>query len=172
MTKQLLLLLQLVVLLSLGGCCDWFKKNTTAAKSESAQAEAESALMPNITSEEHFAKLLSETNKVLVLKIDAPWCSACKFLHPLLIEAAKQAPELVFARLNIDQLANIAQQHNVVGIPTLLFFKDGKEIQNSRIEGAEVKDSNELLEKIRTSAKRADIPGETIPASETAAPQG
>lgn len=169
-SKYLLLFLNGIALLSLSGCCDrWKSTQSSTEKEAAALAQADSVLLPEISSEEHFTTLIREAGNVVAVKIDAPWCAACKYLHPLLVQTAKQMPEITFARLNIDQLSNIAKQYNVVGIPTILFFKQGKEISHSRIEGAEAKNVDELVAQIKKSVALAQTAvAETVAQVETA----
>ena len=166
MNFQRALLLHATVLISFSGCWNNSKKETApAAGNSSAQsstteqakisAEEESKLIMHITTEQQFEDVIKNSEKVTIIKLDAPWCSACKYLHPLLVDAAKKAPEFAVARVNIDQLAKIGQQYKIVGIPTLLFFKDGKEIADSRLAGPDATTGDELLTMIRSAVKKA-----------------
>ncbi|MCL2493644.1 MAG: thioredoxin [Clostridiales bacterium] len=56
----------------------------------------------------------------------ADWCGPCKMLEPVIDEAASvYEGKVTFARLNVDDNQSIAAANKVLGIPTLLFFKDG-----------------------------------------------
>ena len=153
MTKRLLLL-PIAMMFTLSGCWWNSKKTAPADQSNEAaladQAKAEALVITQITTEQQFSTLLKESTKLIVVKVDAPWCSACKDLHPHFVEAATKGTEFTFTRINVDIVPSIAQQYEVVGIPTMLFIKNGKEISNSRIEGAEIKNGDELLAKIKS----------------------
>ena len=89
------------------------------------------------------------------MEFEANWCSACKHLHPLIVQAAQKLPDLVFAKVNIDTLAKVGQQYKILGVPSLLFFKDGKELSDSRLVGPEAATVDELLLEIDKYLKKS-----------------
>ena len=57
----------------------------------------------------------------------APWCGPCKALEPTVEEISNEYEgKLKVVKVNIDENPNIAAQYQVMSIPTLLIFKDGK----------------------------------------------
>jgi thioredoxin 2 len=65
----------------------------------------------------------------------APWCGPCKWVSPAVAEQAqKRAGELKVIKLDIDTAAEIAGRYEIQGIPTLMFARDGEEID--RLVGA------------------------------------
>ena len=63
----------------------------------------------------------------VVIDLWAPWCGPCKALTPILESvAAEYDGKIKAVKLNIDESPAIAAQYQVMSIPTLLFFKDGK----------------------------------------------
>ena len=65
----------------------------------------------------------------------APWCGPCKSFAPIFENAAAVLePRLRFAKLNTEDVPSIAQRWNIRSIPTLILFKQGKEVQ--RVSGA------------------------------------
>ncbi|MBI9067786.1 MAG: thioredoxin [Salinivirgaceae bacterium] len=92
--------------------------------------------MPNAASHEKI-KILSSKNfklqtaKGLVL-VDfwAPWCGPCKMMTPVLNEMAEQDSHTVtIAKVNVDNQQQLAQKFKIRSIPTMMLFKDGKEIK-------------------------------------------
>ena len=70
------------------------------------------------------------TGKGLVL-VDfwAAWCGPCKMLSPIINEVAEEAGDsATIAKLNVDHNQEIAGRFKVRSIPTVILFKDGKEI--------------------------------------------
>lgn len=65
----------------------------------------------------------------------AAWCGPCQTIAPIVEELAVEYDgQLKVAKLDTDQNKEIPSQYQVMGIPTLLFFKEGKPID--RIVGA------------------------------------
>ncbi|MFA5057858.1 MAG: thioredoxin [Opitutaceae bacterium] len=57
----------------------------------------------------------------------APWCGPCKMLAPILEElAAELAGKLTIYKVNTDESGELAAQHGIRAIPTLLLFKGGQ----------------------------------------------
>ena len=57
----------------------------------------------------------------------ATWCGPCKIVAPVVEELAKEYEgKVTFAKLNTDENPAIASRYSIRGIPTLMFFKDGK----------------------------------------------
>jgi len=62
----------------------------------------------------------------------APWCGPCQQFAPIFEQAATQfEPQIRLAKLNTEAVPSIAQRWNIRSIPTLILFKDGKEIQRA-----------------------------------------
>ncbi|MGA1822376.1 MAG: thioredoxin [Thermoplasmatota archaeon] len=74
----------------------------------------------------------------------APWCAPCKMIGPIIESMAKEyAGKVVFAKINVDQNPGIAGALNVMGIPTMMMFKNGKLVQ--RVSGALPRSSLEQM---------------------------
>ena len=82
----------------------------------------------------------NEINKGLVL-VDfwAPWCGPCRRIAPILEEVASEMSSSVkICKLNVDEQQKYAQQFSIQGIPTMILFKNGKEVK--RIVGLQSKE--------------------------------
>ncbi len=65
----------------------------------------------------------------------AAWCGPCKMIAPTIEELAEEYKgQMKVCKLNTDESPEIASQHQIMGIPSLLFFKEGKVID--KIVGA------------------------------------
>lgn len=65
----------------------------------------------------------------------APWCGPCKSFAPVFEQAAGiLEPKIRLAKLNTEVVPSIAQRWGIRSIPTLILFKQGKEVQ--RMSGA------------------------------------
>lgn len=59
----------------------------------------------------------------------ADWCGPCRMLTPVLEEVAKDvAGKAKIAKIDIDKAQKTASTYQVTSIPTLILFKDGKEV--------------------------------------------
>jgi thioredoxin 1 len=60
----------------------------------------------------------------------APWCGPCRMQAPILEKlAAKVAGTARIGKLNVDDHGDVAAWFGIRGIPTMILFKDGKEVQ-------------------------------------------
>jgi thioredoxin 1 len=59
----------------------------------------------------------------------APWCGPCKMLAPLLEQLAGEfAGKVKFAKLNVDDAPGLSGRYRITGVPTLMLFRDGRNI--------------------------------------------
>jgi len=59
----------------------------------------------------------------------ASWCAPCRIISPTVEDLSKEyAGKMKFLKLNTDESPDIASKYNIMGIPTLMFFKDGNKI--------------------------------------------
>tara|TARA_B110000003_G_C16600732_1_gene515517 strand:+ start:276 stop:593 length:318 start_codon:yes stop_codon:yes gene_type:complete len=75
---------------------------------------------------ESFEKVTSSKDKTLIIDFWAPWCGPCKALTPVLEELSSDMSDSVEVyKVNVDDNTELAQEHGVQSIPTLLVFKKG-----------------------------------------------
>lgn len=80
-------------------------------------------------SSENFAELRQNT-PLLVVDFWATWCGPCLRLAPILEEvAASMKGEVVIGKCDVDENRALAQSFGIRSIPTLIFFKDGKKVE-------------------------------------------
>ena len=77
--------------------------------------------------------------KLVLVDFWAEWCAPCRMMAPILNDVANELPDgKLVGKLNIETYQSMAQKFNVRSIPTLILFKDGKEVD--RFVGVKTKD--------------------------------
>ena len=85
--------------------------------------------LPNSTIQITDADFDTSVNKYGTLVVDcwAPWCGPCRMVGPVIEELAKDYQgKIVFGKLNVDENRMISAKYQIMSIPTLLIFKNGK----------------------------------------------
>lgn len=94
-------------------------------------ARADSTNLVHLSQAKFDAQVLKARGPVLV-DFYAPWCGPCQTLAPTIAKLADDyAGRVEVAKLNVDDAPEISQKFGVEGIPTLLFFKDGKVVDTT-----------------------------------------
>lgn len=92
---------------------------------------------------EHFndasAREAIQSGKPVVIDFWATWCGPCKMLGPTIEELADELEgKVVVGKVDVDENRDLAGEFGVMSIPTVIFFKDGKEI--TRLVGVQSKE--------------------------------
>lgn len=78
-------------------------------------------------------------NRLAVVECWATWCVPCKRLDPIVDDLANELRgQVAFAKLNADENPKSASKYGVLGLPTILVFKDGQRV--GQISGVKPKD--------------------------------
>ena len=81
-------------------------------------------------SDAEFEQTVLKSDKPVMLDFWAEWCQPCKMLTPTVEELACDFEgQILVGKLNVDDNPNTATTYGIRGIPTLLFLKDGKVVQ-------------------------------------------
>lgn len=84
---------------------------------------------PIHVTEDSFDQDVLKAAQPVVVDFWADWCAPCRMVAPVLEELAReQEGKLTVAKLDVDEHPGIAQRFHVAGIPTLILFKDGREV--------------------------------------------
>lgn len=90
--------------------------------------------------DENFESEVMESDLPVMLDMWAPWCGPCQMVTPIVEELADEYEGSVkIGKLNVDDNPATAGEFGVTSIPSVLFFKDGEELKDQRIIGAQSK---------------------------------
>ncbi len=113
-------------------------------------------MKPIILSDATFESQVVESERLVLVDFWASWCIPCKMIAPVIDKVADQYEgELQVGKLNIDENPATAVAYGITGIPTLLFFKDGRVIDRvtGLISQAQLEDRiGNLLSKMKVYA--------------------
>ena len=77
----------------------------------------------------NFDRLIGRENIPVVVDFWAPWCGPCRIMGPNFAQVCgEMEPSLRFAKLNTEEVPIVAARYDIRSIPTLILFKDGREI--------------------------------------------
>jgi len=72
-------------------------------------------------------KKIIEGNPVVLVDFFATWCGPCKMLMPVVDDLSKDLGATVeVVKIDVDKFPELAESENILSVPSLLFFKDGK----------------------------------------------
>ncbi len=73
-----------------------------------------------------FKEKIKEGN--VLVDFYADWCAPCRMIGPVLEQVAKENDDILVVKVNVDENQALAVEYGVRGIPSLLLFKDGKQV--------------------------------------------
>jgi thioredoxin 1 len=111
--------------------------------------EEENEMSEKVTdvNDSSFEKEVLQSDKLMLVDFWAEWCAPCRMLAPTIEAIAEQFIESArVVKLNVDDNTSTAQRYGIKGIPTLILFSAGKEVE--RVVGATSKESiSRMIEK-------------------------
>ena len=90
---------------------------------------------PVEVTESDFDTVVLRSGLPVLVDFWAPWCGPCRMVGPIVEELSREySGRLDVAKVNTDNNQALAARFNIMGIPTLILFKDGQPVE--RITGA------------------------------------
>ena len=77
----------------------------------------------------NFEELVLQSDKPVIVDFWAEWCGPCRMVGPIVNQLGEEYGEkAVVGKLNVDQNPGVTVKFGIRNIPTILFFKDGKQV--------------------------------------------
>lgn len=80
---------------------------------------------------DNFEKEVVEFKGTVLVDFWAPWCMPCRMLSPIVDAVGEEVTDAKIAKVNVDEQQSLAARFDVMNIPTVIVFKDGKEEKRS-----------------------------------------
>ncbi|HPO05948.1 MAG TPA: thioredoxin [Candidatus Gracilibacteria bacterium] len=86
--------------------------------------------MAQILNDTNFASEVDNYEGGVLVDFFAPWCGPCQMLMPIIDKLAEEyAGKFKIVKVNVDESPQISMREEIMSIPTLKFFKNGKELE-------------------------------------------
>lgn len=83
------------------------------------------------SSKNNFNNDVINSNKLVLVDFFATWCGPCQMLAPVLEELANADDSFDVVKIDIDSDRDLAIQYDIEAVPTLIIFKNGKELDRT-----------------------------------------
>lgn len=88
-------------------------------------------MKPQVITKNNFEAEVLKSEGTVLLDFWAAWCGPCRMLSPLVDEVGEEHADVKIGKINIDEETELAQQFNIMSIPTLMVFKKGEKVKES-----------------------------------------
>lgn len=83
-----------------------------------------------IINENEFDKEVINSDKPVFVDFYADWCGPCRMVAPVIEELSTEYfDKLKFVKINVDYAPNVSAKYNIMSIPTLIIFRNGKPVK-------------------------------------------
>ncbi|XP_063234375.1 thioredoxin-2 [Bacillus rossius redtenbacheri] len=93
------------------------------------------------------AKLTEAGSSLVVVDFFATWCGPCKMIAPKIEEMTKQFPDVVFLKVDVDEIEELATEYDISAMPTFIFIKNKQKVES--FSGANEKKLLEMIQQLK-----------------------
>ena len=84
-----------------------------------------------ILTDQNFDEQIKNNSEAVLVDFWAPWCMPCRIVAPILSDVAKDyTGRLKIAKVNVDENPQLSASFQIMSIPTLILFKNGKPVDS------------------------------------------
>lgn len=126
--KRLLIIeiiLFIIIVLIISMVYNYFVNNKIKEDIKENSKEESKVEVLKITNNSFEEEVLNSEGNVII-DFYADWCGPCKMMSPIIDNIAEENPNVKVGKVNVDEAQDLAMQYNVMSIPTIIIFKDGK----------------------------------------------
>jgi len=85
--------------------------------------------MVNEVKDQNFEEEVLKSKNPVLIDFWAPWCGPCKTISPVIDKLSEDyRGRFKFCKINVEEAQQTASEYGIMSIPALLFFKDGKKV--------------------------------------------
>lgn len=88
-------------------------------------------MKPQVITKDNFDSEVLKAKGTVLIDFWASWCGPCRMLSPVVDEVAEEHADVKVGKINIDDEPGLAQQFDVMSIPTLMVFRNGEKVGES-----------------------------------------
>lgn len=79
-----------------------------------------------LVNEANYEAIVAKSAKPVVMEFHADWCGPCRATEPMVAALSVEMPDVVFAKIDVDEAAELSAKYEVSAIPCFVFIKDGE----------------------------------------------
>jgi len=82
-----------------------------------------------VFNEENFESEVLDYEGTVIVDFFATWCGPCKIMSGIIDEIAEELEDVKVGKIDVDESSTIASDYDIMSIPTIIIFKDGKVVK-------------------------------------------